>query len=503
MFKAQPRRPRFIFIELTNHCNFSCTFCPDAGMKRKRCFMERETARRLIREAGKKRLSAEPLQFHLMGEPLLARDLFEHIEYAHSFGLKVRLLTNGALLNEKTAGRLFALGLDELVIGIQTFGAESFAANRRGKLGYQAYLEGIRSALAAKFAVQAATRIYIHYLNTKEFNRARAVQGYGPVFSPELVDSDEQALAVVNEWRDFGRRLAEKMGLDFSPRDLECLSGEFAGRPLDCMFGDHAEILPGVILGFKGISPFADWMMKDVRTVERFRGRCPAPLEQLAVLADGRATLCCVDYEGEFAIGNAGARGLRALWNSAKAARARRTMARGLLPFPLCRVCKAFVVGDDYALGFGQGDGPVSLVNGFYSLEQEDGRPFRWMGKIARLRVGESLAELELEFRNAAAGGKAMSLELRQGSRRRRYRLPAGCWTVVAFVIGDRAVHGPVVEIEAGRFFIPAEREPGNGDTRELSVMVRGRGAAFQSAQGVSGSALQELADDPGQLGCP
>ena len=67
---------KYIFIELTNHCNYSCTFCPDGIMTRKRQFMDADLVYRLLDEIADKGLTDEPIQLHLMGEPLLHPDLF-------------------------------------------------------------------------------------------------------------------------------------------------------------------------------------------------------------------------------------------------------------------------------------------------------------------------------------------------------------------------------------------------------------------------------------------
>ena len=465
---------QYVFIEVTNHCNFSCTFCPDAEMKRKREFMEPQTVFKIIREIAAKQLTPQPLQFHLMGEPLLARDIFAYIATARGLGLRVRLLTNGALLNEATAKKIYASGLEELVIGIQAWGEESFRLNRRGRIDYSRYLENIRQAIALKFAAGAATRIYIHYLNTKHFIANRAHIGYAPVFSPGLIDEDGKALAVIEEWKIFGRSVSEKFGLGFSAKNLECLRGDYAHHPLDCLFGDHCEILPQVILGFKGISPFSDWLMKDVRYVEKHKGTCASIHEQLAILANGTATLCCVDYEGVMGVGNVKKKTVTALWNSRAARRARRQMDQGFYPHRLCRICRAFVVKDDYAEKIGDTTQPFALVDGFYNLEDDGQRKFRWIGKTARIRIENNSTALRLVVKNpfAAAAGEKMRFTLSQRSHAKTFRIPGCGWNDVVFPLKATQAFGDQVEIVADRFAIPQELDPGHADARELALMV-------------------------------
>jgi MoaA/NifB/PqqE/SkfB family radical SAM enzyme len=64
-----PRRFQRIHVELTNKCNFSCVFCPDARMTRKRGFMDEALACKVLDEISELDL-AEKVTFHVMGEPL-------------------------------------------------------------------------------------------------------------------------------------------------------------------------------------------------------------------------------------------------------------------------------------------------------------------------------------------------------------------------------------------------------------------------------------------------
>jgi MoaA/NifB/PqqE/SkfB family radical SAM enzyme len=441
-------------------------------MTRKRCFLDGDTVRKLLKEASKYNLTDEPVQFHLMGEPLLVKDLFDYITYAHDMSLKVRLFTNGALLDEKTAGKLYACGLEELVIGVQVQGRASFEANRRGKIPYDTYIKNIKSAIREKYVSKAETRIYIHYLNTWSFNRIRANQGYSSVFSPELIDTNEKALAVINEWKEFGQAVCREKGLDFTFTELECFQGEFRQKPLMCHIGDHAEILPGVILGFKAINTFSDWLMNDVRYVEKHRGTCSSIHEQMVVLADGRSTLCCVDYDGRVAVGDVRKNSLVKLWNSKPARKARKQMDKGWYPSKLCRICKAYVVPDDYDQGFTGRNCAIKLIHGFYSLETEDNKPFRWTGKTSEIQVTEDIKCLQFEMKNAQPMNKSVSVRIQQGQHHQTFKLPPGVWKTIRFPLKNTHSHGTAVTLETDLFFIPRESFKDSIDVRELAVMV-------------------------------
>src|SRR6266446_3041692 len=96
------QRPRFkiIYLELTNACNFTCDYCPIDQQTRKKVVMPTDFACNIIDQIAENNLT-QFLTFHLMGEPFLHKNLCQLVGYAEACGLKVRLLTNGSLLERK------------------------------------------------------------------------------------------------------------------------------------------------------------------------------------------------------------------------------------------------------------------------------------------------------------------------------------------------------------------------------------------------------------------
>ena len=84
-----------LHLELTSHCNFSCSYCPDGIMNRHRGFMDLDLARRTIDVVADDGI-AEWIFCHLMGEPLLHPHLAEVVGHARRRGLQVCVTTNGA-----------------------------------------------------------------------------------------------------------------------------------------------------------------------------------------------------------------------------------------------------------------------------------------------------------------------------------------------------------------------------------------------------------------------
>lgn len=105
------------FLEITNVCNLSCTFCH--GTKREKGFMSREDFDLLTdRLAGR----VKYLYFHLMGEPLLHPLLPEFIALAKDKGFLPMLTTNGTLL-KKREGELLSCLPYKISISVHAPGA--------------------------------------------------------------------------------------------------------------------------------------------------------------------------------------------------------------------------------------------------------------------------------------------------------------------------------------------------------------------------------------------
>jgi MoaA/NifB/PqqE/SkfB family radical SAM enzyme len=442
-------------------------------MARKREFLDKELAMRLINEIAAEKMTDKPLQLHLMGEPFLYPHLREVIEHIHHRGFPVRLFTNGALLTQKNQDMIFETGIGELVIGIHTFNSELYETHRRGKPDFGKYMSRIRETIEEKFLRGSELRIFLQYLNTKHYNRSRREKGYSRAVIP-LVDEDQKALELIDEWKDFGREISLRYSLGFEPLDLECLQGAFRTAPLDCLKGNHCEILPAVILHFKDIGTFADYLMKSTRYVERYKYRCPSIEEHVAILASGDCTPCCVDYDGRMTVGNVRQSSIAAVLESRAMRQMQAKNRQGLLPSELCRICMAILVEDDYGLKFpGEEDEAYTLERGFYSLEGKGHESFRWTGKRAILILGKDAKMLVLEVKNGHLLRQELSITVQQGERKQTFILKDNSWTKIFFEFEDRKKVGERVILESEDFWIPAEVLEGSEDGRELGVMVK------------------------------
>ncbi len=149
----------YLFIEITNACNFKCTWCPDEIMDRRRGFMKKEKVFRLLDEIAEKRAWLGPLypvKLHQMGEPMLHPDLAEIVAHAEARGVGIELNTNCGLITAERIDALYRAGLTNLILSYQTPDPGSFKTRKAPKLVFDEYRDKVRLAVERKVGPRRA-----------------------------------------------------------------------------------------------------------------------------------------------------------------------------------------------------------------------------------------------------------------------------------------------------------------------------------------------------------
>ena len=107
-----------IYIEITNVCNLSCNFCPKTSRKYE--FMQEDAFKKIIKSI---KGYTEHVYFHLMGEPLLNKNLKRFLEISGENGLKVNITTNGTLINDVKDVLINSTSLRQINISLHSFEA--------------------------------------------------------------------------------------------------------------------------------------------------------------------------------------------------------------------------------------------------------------------------------------------------------------------------------------------------------------------------------------------
>ena len=146
--------PTFVSVEPANFCQLRCPECPVGKGKTENGKVKRESGKVMSMEVFEQVLkqvqeTAHTMQFYFQGEPLLNKQLPAMIGKAHQAGLYTIVSTNAQALTMLMAQELVKSGLDRIIVSIDGFSEESYAAYRVGGSLHRA-LEGLEHLREAK-----------------------------------------------------------------------------------------------------------------------------------------------------------------------------------------------------------------------------------------------------------------------------------------------------------------------------------------------------------------
>jgi radical SAM protein with 4Fe4S-binding SPASM domain len=150
-----PSLPTELQVEVTGSCNLRCQMCLvryRPALSRVAGSMPLETFRRAADALPDLRV----ITLQGLGEPLLAPDLFEMIDYAASRNIRMGFNTNGTLLSADVADRLVAAGLSWLHVSVDGASAATYETIREGS-DYGRVWQNVAGLVEAKRARRSGT----------------------------------------------------------------------------------------------------------------------------------------------------------------------------------------------------------------------------------------------------------------------------------------------------------------------------------------------------------
>jgi len=265
-----------IYLEISNLCNLSCAFCP--GTTRQKRSMTEEEFTCLL---PKLRPWTDFLYFHLMGEPLLHPLLDRFLTLAHEAGFRVVLTTNGTLLPRQQEMLLHAPGLHKVNISLHAFEANDL------QVPFGIYLDG-----CFQFGKAAEGKKLVAY---RLWN-----QGGQDEKNAEILALLETYFP--NPWTQERRgiRIGERVYLEYGDKfDWPDLTAPDYGQGVFC------------------------YGLRD----------------QIGILCDGTVVPCCLDHEGDIALGNLFRQSMEQILESPRAMALYDGFSRRTASEELCRRC--------------------------------------------------------------------------------------------------------------------------------------------------------------------
>ena len=230
-----------VYVEITNICNRSCSFCPGHSRGPRRMTVEEF-------DTVTDKLSGvtQYLYYHLMGEPLTHPELTRFIDIASSKGFRSAITTNGTLIG-KLGDALIEAGVYKVNISLHSFEEDDEAA-------YEKYL-GECFDFADK-ASRAGVLVVFRLWN-KGHDGGRN-QGILAALESRFPDDEWK-------WGSRGVRIRHRLHLEYGDRfEWPDSNAEEGGDDVFCY----------------GLS------------------------DHFAILCDGRIVPCCLDRNGDITLGN-------------------------------------------------------------------------------------------------------------------------------------------------------------------------------------------------------
>lgn len=117
--------PKRITLELTNHCNLHCVFCPRRFMEKETGFLDVALARELMSQMHE-HLPVTVVPF-FRGESLTHPQWHLLLASLHEFGLgPIQMATNASLLTEEKAHKILEIGIDTLSFSMDTLNPNTY-----------------------------------------------------------------------------------------------------------------------------------------------------------------------------------------------------------------------------------------------------------------------------------------------------------------------------------------------------------------------------------------
>lgn len=242
------------YIEITNVCNLSCSFCPKTRRAPK--FMQEETFKSILEQI---KPHTDYIYFHVKGEPLLHPNIDKFLDLSYEKGFKVNITTNGTLIDEVKDKILMKPALRQV-----NFSLHSFDGNKRDT-DKDDYINNIISFV--KEAISNTNMlISLRLWNLDEDNEANFQR-----------QRNRHILQIIEDAFYLPYKIEEKIspgrGIKIADRIYLNQDYEFEWPALD-------------------------------KEEDKSKGFCYGLRNQAAILVDGTVVPCCLDGEGIINLGN-------------------------------------------------------------------------------------------------------------------------------------------------------------------------------------------------------
>ncbi len=241
-----------IYIELTNVCGLSCSFCPTKNLPTKE--MDLDFFESIVKQA---KTYTKEIACHVVGDPLTLSNLGAYLDIIHKHGLKAMLTTSGYFLKKHTYDTLFHPCVKQINISLNSFNKNDTS------LTFEQYMNPVLALCEAKLEREEET-----FINLRVWN-----------------------LDAMMSERMFNETLFEKLSSSFDTKlDLNTIYEE---KPKSLRLASK------VLVHFDN---YFEW--PSLNNKNYGHGTCQGLQSHVAILASGKVVPCCLDCDGIIELGD-------------------------------------------------------------------------------------------------------------------------------------------------------------------------------------------------------
>ncbi len=283
--------PKYVQIETVVACNARCVMCPVEEIKRDEPIMTPELFDKILKELScfSKWVNKVTIQWN--GEPLLDKGLEDKIRTLKHAGMRyVSFATNAQLMDGKRAESILASGVDEVSFSLDSVSKDVFEKIRT-RLSFEECVVNTENFIKIRDRLGASTRVRIRM--TVQDKNVHEVGAFMQYWRKRSGAKDSVYGKLLHNWANW-------------TKDYKLPSG-----------AERSEVL--------NTSP------------------CISPFGSLVICTDGRAALCCSDYNVSAPMGDFRRSSMQEIWQSAVFAKVRSDhRIRGRQSMPMCVDCNVW-----------------------------------------------------------------------------------------------------------------------------------------------------------------
>jgi len=285
--------PFIVAVDPADICNFQCKFCPTGNralmkkINRNSGLMDFDLYKKIVDDLCEFEKPIKVLRLYKDGEPLLNPRFADMVRYAKKRGctLQVDTTTNGSLLNPEKNLELIEAGLDRINISLEGLSPKSYKEFAGYNINFDKFVGNIRHFYEHKQDCTVSIKIVGDFLSEEE--KSRFFDIFGNIADRVFIEH------VAPCWPEF----------------------------------EMKEVVPSREVGIYG---------QEIREVQV----CPYIFYSLSINADGKVSLCFLDWSRKMIVGDVKTESFKNIWKSeALLAYQKMHLRKKRREHPICAVC--------------------------------------------------------------------------------------------------------------------------------------------------------------------